>query len=619
MTVDTSLNITGLDFQTIRSNLRNYIASKPEFSDYDFDDAAIGTLLDLLAYNTYYMGYYANMAANEGFLDTAQLYESVVSHAKLLGYLPTSAVGPTANVKIIYSAPIANSTVAAITISKNTQFKSTVNGVSYTFVTPKSYTITANSSNIFSGYVDLVEGLPLTHLYLYSPANTSFVLPNQLIDSRSVGVTVTTSGNTQNYSQATNLLSANSSSQIFFLEGDRGGKYKVAFGDGVIGKAPAAGSVVSVSYRVCNSTRANGARNFTAVGTVGGYSTFTLSTLSSAAGGAGPESIESIRYNAPRNYETQNRAVTTNDYRSIVLRNNPDLKSVSVWGGEENDPPIYGKVYISVVPNTGTLISSDRKSRIITDLRQYNIQSIGAEIVDPTYLYIIPTVGVRYDPLATTKSASEIAAAVATKIISYESTELDRFDGRFRYSQFLKNIDLSDTSITTSSAVIRAAKRFVASTSNKTSYVIRFNAAIYHPYDGNAYAVSSSAFTYGGLTSYFDDDGYGNLRIYHLDSTGARAYAETNIGTVDYTRGIIQISAFLPSATALNNSEIQIIVSVNDQNVEPIRNQVLLISGSTITVYNDNTGALEYAQSTVGTLGNTTTLLQSLTSSIASY
>ena len=618
MAVDTSLNVTGLDFETIRANLRNYIAGRPEFSDYDFEDSALGTLLDLLAYNTYYMGYYANMAANEGFLDTAQLYESVVSHAKTLGYLPYSNQGPTANVRISYSSPVANSTLRAITINKNTKFKSTVNGVVYSFVTPKAYIVSANSTNGFRSSIDLVEGTLLVHRYLYTSANTAFVIPNNNADTRSFDVTVTTSGNTQTYLQASDLLISNSISQIYFIEPDRGGKYKISFADDVVGKKPAFNSTVSVTYRVSIGSRANGARSFTAIGAVGGYSTFTLSTIDIASGGAGREDIESIRSNAPRSYEAQNRAVTINDYTSIILKNNTDLKAVSAWGGEDNSPPVYGKMYISVIPNAGTLISTDRKNRIKEDIRRYNIQSIGVEIVDPTYLYIVPEITVRYDPLATTLTAQDIATAVATSIVAYEQTALDRFGGKFRFSQFLRSVDLSDTSITTSSAIIRGQKRFVASTVSANKYVINFNSSIHHPHDGHAYAVSSSAFTLNDLTAYFDDDGYGNIRAYSLIGN-ERSYINSSIGTVDYALGIVTINSFFPTATENANSEINITVSLDDPNVSSIRNQIILLSDATISVLNDNTGRREVLQSSVATLGESTTLLQTSTSSSAAY
>lgn len=618
MASDTSLNVTGLDFTTIRANLRTYISGKAVFADYDFDDSALGTLLDLLAYNTYYMGYYANMASNEAFIDTAQLYESVVSHAKSLGYLPYSNHGPTANVQITYSLPVANATLRSFIISKNTKFRASVNGVVYSFVTPRSYSVSSNSSNGFRQYIDLVEGTPLIHRYLYTSANTSFVVPNDKADTRSFEVTVTTSGNTQSYLQATDLLASNSSSQVFFIEPDRAGKYKISFGDGYTAKKPDYNSTVALSYRVSNGSRANGARTFTAVSTVGGYSTFTLSTISAASDGAVAESIDSVRKNAPLLYETQNRAVTTSDYQKLLLQQNTDLFAVNVWGGEDNIPPVFGKVYISVIPKSGTLISQDRKRRIKNSIRTYNIQSIGVEIVDPTYLYIVPEVSVRYDPITTTKSASDIASVVAAQIISYEQSTLDRFESKFRFSQFLRKIDDGDKSIVSSSAIIRTQKRFVASTTSKNTYVLNFNSSIYHQYEGIAYVISSSGFTYKGEDAYFDDDGYGNLRIYYLVGK-ERSYLSDTIGTVDYAKGVVTINSFLPSAVDNSDSEIYVTAAMNNPNISAIRNQIILISGTSINIFNDNTNFREYNTSSVGTLGGSTTLLQTSTSSFTTY
>jgi hypothetical protein len=294
MAANTTLSVTGLDFDTIRANLVDFLRSRPDFIDFNFEDSAIGTLLDLLAYNTYYIGFYANMATNEGFLDTAQLYESVASRAKALGYRPQSAAGAQANVLVRFTSAVANATFRSLTIAKNTQFTSVVNGVTYTFVTPKSYTVTANSSNRFQGYIDIVEGDPLTQRYLFTAANTSFILPNSNTDVSSIAVTVTSSGNTQTYVEATDLTNANSSARLFFVEADRNKLYKVGFGDGVLGQKPPINSTVTVSYRVCSAERANGANNFTAVSTVGGQSAFTLRVISRAEGGSAAESIESI-------------------------------------------------------------------------------------------------------------------------------------------------------------------------------------------------------------------------------------------------------------------------------------------------------------------------------------
>jgi hypothetical protein len=603
MAANSAITVTGLDFDTIRLNLRNFIAGKPDFSDFDFEDSAIGTLIDLLAYNTYYNAFYANMAANEGFLDTAQIYDNVVSRAKMLGYLPTSSRGPTANVRVSFTTP-ANSTFRTINIAKNTQFSATVNGVSYTFVTPQSYPITANSSNRFNGFIQITEGVPLTHRFLFSAANTAFVLPNANTDTSSITVSVTTSGNTLTYAQASDLRTVNSTSRVFFIEPDRNKLYKISFGDNVLGKKPAFNSTVAVSYRVTNGTRANGANNFTAVSTVGGQSSFTLTTVERATGGAEIESIESIRFNAPRLYETQNRAVTREDYKRIILRDNPDLSAVNVWGGEENDPPIFGKVYACVKPKLGTLVSTNRKERIKQSIKPYNVQSIDLEIVDPTYLYVVPTLVVRYDPLLTTLQPSEIAVRIANKVIAYESTNLNRFEGKFRYSRFLDSIDSSEDSIVSSTAKIEAQKKFLPSITQSNTYRISFNRMIYHPSDGYQTATSSTSFILNGFTSFLDDDGNGNVRAYYV-SQGTRTYIK-NVGTIDYKTGLITLNAFQP--TSVTTDEIDVRVELDDYNVTPIRNQILLIAGAKITLINDNTGSIDARLDSVSTVGNSATL-----------
>lgn len=603
MAANSAITVTGLDFDTIRLNLRNFIAGRPDFTDFDFEDSAIGTLLDLLAYNTYYNAFYANMAANESFLDTAQIYENVVSRAKMLGYIPTSARGATANVLINFTT-IANSTFRTINIAKNTRFRATVNGVSYTFVTPQSYPIYANSSNRFRGYIQITEGTPLTHRYLFSAANTSFVLPNANTDTSSISVTVTTSGNTQAYSLASDLKTVNSTSRVFFIEPDRNKLYKISFGDGVLGKKPVFNSTVAVSYRATNGTRANGANNFTAIGTVGGQSSFTLSTVERANGGAEIESAESIKFNAPRLYETQNRAVTREDYKRIILRDNPDLSAVNVWGGEENDPPIFGKVYACVKPSVGTLVSTNRKERIKLGMKTYNVQSIDLEIVDPTYLYVVPTMVVRYDPLLTTLQPSEIAVRIANQVIAYESSNLNRFDGKFRYSRFLDLIDSAESSIVSSTAKIEAQKKFLPSITQSNTYRISFNRMIYHPSNGYQTATSSTSFTLNGFTSFFDDDGNGNVRAYYV-SQGTRTYIK-NVGTIDYVTGLITLNAFQPSAVP--TGEIDIRVELDDYNISPVRNQILLIAGAKITLINDNTGAIDARLDSVSTVGNSATL-----------
>jgi len=620
MATNTDLVVTGLDFDTIRANLRNYISSKPEFTDYDFADSALGTLLDLLAYNTYYNAFYTNMATNEGFLDTAQLYDSVVSHAKTLGYRPTSARSSSANVQLIFTSSTANSTFRSIRVPKNTRFTTTVNGAVYIFVAPQTYTITANTQGGFASHITISEGAPLTHRFLFNrTSNTSFVLPNKNVDTTSITVSVTTNGNVQTYIPANDVMTTNSSSQVFFVEAEREEKFKVVFGDGILAKQPQTSSIVTISYRVCNGSIPNGANTFTLVdSTIQGQTNITVVPVGRASGGAEIESIESVRYNAPRLYETQNRSVTADDYKRILLRDNPDIEAISVWGGEENDPPIYGKVFVSAKPKNSTVFSQNRKQEIVNNIRKYNVQSIDVEVTDPAYLYIVPEVTVRYDPNATTLTPGELADNIANRIISYESEFLSKFDKSFRYSRFLDWIDSTDESIKTTNANIRMRKFFTPSLSGVNSYTINFNNAIQklgpaelisgvsrHPGYGS---VTSTSFTYAEQESFFDDNGFGSLRVYYRSGAAVlgRIYTAFNAGTIDYTSGTMQINSFLPSA--FSGSGISLFASPVSPNITPVRNQILLLSQTRVDLVDDNTNQTLAVSSNIDTIGQTATI-----------
>jgi hypothetical protein len=337
-------------------------------------------------------------------------------------------------------------------------------------------------------------------------------------------------------------------------------------------------------------------------------------------GGAEVESIESVRRNAPLAYETQNRAVINSDYERIVLRDNPDILAISTWGGEDNYPPIYGKVFVCAKPKIGNLFSNHRKDTIRINLKKYNVQSIDIVMVDPTYVYIIPNVNVRVDFRQTTLTPGEIAARVATKITAYEKTNLNLFGKRFRYSKFLETIDLSDDSIMTSDATIQTKKMFIPSLSVSSTYTLRFN----HPIQGlggyidnipeniSIGTVTSSAFKYQGYENcYFDDNGYGTLQIYYpnrIDNSAeilSRNYLSYNAGTVDYENGIITINSFLPQS--YDGNAISIVVAPTSTNIVPIRNQILLMAQSKIQVVDDLSGIVVAYVSSVETIGQTQT------------
>lgn len=617
---NTQLILSSLSFSGIRQNLRDFIASKAEFSDYDFNDSALGTLLDLMAYNTYYNSYYVNQASIESFLDSAQIYDNVVSRAKLIGYTPTSERGATANVRIQFTTAVATPEKPTLTISKNTKFTSSINGVSYIFVTPKSYTIAANSINRFEADIDLVEGIPLTHRFVYTTANTQFVLPNSKVDTRSISVEVNSSGDTAVYTPVDDILTVNSSSQIFYLDADREDKYKISFGDDVLGKRPPLNSLVSISYRVCNGTLGNGANTFTPSGSVAGETNFLLACNQRATAGADRETVASIKFRAPKAYETQNRAVVAEDYRRIILRDNADIQSVSVWGGEENDPPIYGKVYAALKPFTGTLISSPRKEEITRGIRKYSLFPL--EILDPTYLYIVPTISVTYDSRLTTRTATQIADLIAQRVIQFETTQFNQFGSTFRYSKFLQHLDSSEASIVGTTAVINLSKRFRPSTTTKGTYSFQYSTPLEFLGQTSALSlvrggsnrhpgwgfVTSTPFIYQGYTSFLEDNGFGTLRIYYPDTTSGRLgriYTNYSAGTVDYDTGQLILESFLP--TSITGAEMKINVKPRVPDVTPAKNQLLLFADTTISVTEVSTKGVVARLNTVATNGQTAT------------
>jgi len=621
---ENNLNVSGVNFDEIKNNLRNFIAAKPEFADYDFADSALNTLLDLLAYNTYYNAFYANMAVNESFIDTAQFYDNVASRAKALGYTINSARGATANVKIIFAGSTANATFRSIVVPKNTRFNTLVNGVSYGFVTPQTYTIPANTTNGFAAHINIVEGTPLTHNYYFDrTANTAFVLPNVGVDTTSISVSVTTSGNTQVYQRADNILTVNSSSQVYYVDADRDQKYKVYFGDGILGKLPATGSNIAIEYRVCNGSTTNGANTYDIVdSTISNQVGIVIVPVGRANGGSAIESIESVRFNSVRHYATQNRSVTADDYERLVLRDNPDVSALTVWGGEENDPPIYGKVFMALKPKVGRFFSENRKRKIVEQIKKYNIRTIDVETTDPTYLYILPEITVRYNPNDTTRTPGELAAAVANRVVSFESEYLSTFSKSFRFSRFLEYLDSTDRAISGTNAIIRLRKTFFPNLTGVNTYTINFDNAIQrlgskelvsgvprHPGFGS---VTSSTFTYAGYGSYFDDSGFGTIRIYYPSTTGRlnRVYTNYTAGSIDYDTGTVTINNFVPSAIpGGNGSEISIIAAPLSPNVTPIRNQILLMSQSEVNVVDDTTGKTVAVSRNVDTFGQTATII----------
>jgi len=613
MAANSTISVTELDFDDIKSSLKTYLGQQPEFLDYNFEGSAISLLVDLLAYNTYQNAFYTSMVGNEMFLDSAQLRDSVVSRAKMLGYTPRSARGANTQFSITVTP---NDSPDSVTIAKNTEWSATVDGETLKFVTPQTFILTSDSG--YSGNITVVEGQPLTHRFTISNIDSDkFILENENIDTTSITVDIEESvsdSTSVRYNLANDITTVQANSAVFFLQETTDQYYEIYFGDDVIGKKPSNGNVVVVNYRVCSGTVGNDISSFSDPSTVGGYSNFSKTVSSSSSGGAYAESITSIKFNAPKNYETQNRAVLANDYKRIILRDNGDIESVNIWGGEENTPPIYGKVYVAAKPTNGTTISSTRKDQIKTQLKKYNILSIDIEFVDAGYLYIVPTVIARYDSTLTTLSAGAIRTKIANSITSFETNNLGTFEkNKFRYSRFIRSIDDSDTSVVDNNTSIKMERRFNPNRSVASTYNISFSNGIEEPISAGhithagGHSITSSAFTYLNQRSFLDDDGEGIIRIYYISGTNTVVYTNENAGTVNYNTGLVTLNAFAP--TAYEGSYLSIFAKPKENDIIAVRNQILLISGATVRVIDDATSLVAATTITATTTGVTTTVI----------
>jgi hypothetical protein len=591
MAANNALIVTDINFDTIKANLQAYLSSQSEFQDYDFESSGMQTIIQLLAYNTYYNSIYTNFASNESFLDTALIRNNVVSRAKMLGFTPTSARGAKATLNVTVNP--AGSPLSVV-VPANTQFTSTVDGVSYVFQSINSTTFERSDSGTYTNSMVIREGDPVQESYTVSSVNpVRYILNNENCDTTSLRVRVQESvSNTAVtvFTLADDISTVKGTSAVYFLQENNDGAYEVLFGDGILGKKLSDGNIVKLNYNVCNGPTLNGARTFSGPATLAGNSSYTITTTSRASGGANPQSIDSIKFNAPRNYSAQNRAVTANDYKSILLNNAPDLQTISVWGGERNSPPVYGKVYISAKPIGDTLLTQTRKDELVQLLDDRNVVTIEPVFVDAEYLYVVPTVEVRYNPNTTSKTADTLLNQVNSVMASFNTNELGVFNSNFYLSEFIKKVDAIDDSVVNVSVTEQMQRRFIPNTTITQAYTVNFNNPIYNPHAGHKYAISSSSFTYQGFTCYFDDDGSGTLRIYRIAS-GKRVYLTENAGTVEYAYGSVKMNNLL--ITAYSGDGIKINAVPRDQVINSVRNQICQLADATVTIINNNTDARE--------------------------
>ena len=547
------LQVTELDFDTIKTNLKSFLKQQTEFQDYDFEGSGLNVLMNLLAYNTHYNAYYLNMVANESFLDTALLRDSVVSHAKTLGYTPYSKTAATAIIDMTINS--GSATVDTLTIPKGYIFNSNIiDKRSYSFVVLNETSVTKSGTQYVFENLSIKEGQLINYNFTYDESSNPkalFTLPDEGIDTNTITLTVRPSASNtqiQVYNKVTDILDTDATSQVFFLQETKGGKFQIYFGNDKIGKKLADGSVLSVNYLVTNGSVANKIDGFSMTAAIGGFSTSTISVVSIASGGSDRETVDEIKAASPVQFATQNRLVTKVDYESYIKKSYPSIDSLSVWGGEDELPPIYGKILISLKPKENYFITEIEKTRIINEIiKPKAIVSVSAEIRDPEYLYLILNSSVKYDEKKTTLNENSLRTLIRNAIIAYKNTSLNKFNSIFALSKLQDEIDrVSQNSIIGSETIVRLQKRFQPEIGSTSNYTINFGVPLHRGTITNR--LTSSEF------ATFDNTGVSRTAIIEeipQSSTGISSIEISNAGYNYETTPTITITGDGVGATAV--------------------------------------------------------------------
>ena len=600
---DKRLEVTEFDFDEVKENLKIFLRAQNEFTDYDFEGSGMNILLDVLAYNTHYLGFNANMLANEMFLDSASLRSSIVSHSKTLGYVPTSARAAKATVDVTL-----NTNETTITMPAGTVFNTTVDGISYKFSTITDVTKSNTGGGIPFLNTDIYEGTFITTRYTVNTSDIDqrFLLTDNRADTSTLTVKVQTSSTdttSTTYTEATDITQVTASSAVYFLQEVEAGLYEIYFGDGVIGQALSDDNIVILTYIVSNKSAANGAALFTNAAVIGGVSDIAVATVAAASAGSEPETLQSIKYNAPLSYASQGRCVTAEDYKVYAKRFFPNTQSVQVFGGESGSfdtslgavsTPEYGKVFISIKSTTGNDLTATEKSTLVSNLAPFTVASITPVIVDPQTTRLILNVSFKFDSSKTTETQSALIAKVSGDLQSYNTSTLTKFESAFRHSKITGIIDDADPAITSNITTVTLSHNLAPTLNSATNYTIQLNNAFYNPHSGhNASSggvLASTGFKVSGDASnvqFFDDDGAGNIRRYYL-TAGVRQYQDSTAGTINYTTGEIKINSVnitsIDSVDGAASTIIRLTVIPDSTDIIPVRNQILEIDFVNTTI-----------------------------------
>jgi hypothetical protein len=596
---------TNLDFDQIRAQIKDYLRANSNFTDFDFEGSNFSVLIDTLAYNTYITAFNSNMIVNESFLDSATLRENVVSLARNIGYVPRSRSAAKANVSFSVTT---SSDTPTLTLEAGLVCVGQTNETSYIFSIPEDITTTVNSGTASFTGIDVYQGTYLKNVFVVDGSlDQRFILNNSFIDTSTIVVKVkglSDSGEGREYSRSDNILNIDSTSEIYLLQEVQDEKYEILFGDGYFGKKLENGAVVTVSYIITDGKDGNGASSFAFSGrvldslnnVVVPTNTVTITTVSNASNGGDIESIDSIKYFAPRIYSSQYRAVTARDYEAIIQSIYPNTESVAVVGGEELDPPQYGNVIISIKPKNGDYVSDFDKQTILSKLKNYSLSGINQQIIDLKVLYVEIDSAVYYNP-SQVSNVNGLKSSVTSVLNTFATSNINKFGGRFKYSKLCQTIDNVDNAITSNITRVIIRRNLKALINQSAQYELCFGNAFHYNKEG--FNIKSTGFTLAGRTGtfYFTDvpnatGGMGVLSIVKESTTGGAYIVEVkSAGTVNYTTGeiilntlnitstveannIIEIQAYPESNDVIGLKDLYLSFSVGDSKINMIKDTI---------------------------------------------
>jgi hypothetical protein len=564
-------DFTNLDFDQIRTSIKDYLRSNSTFTDFDFEGSNFSILIDVLAYNTYLTAYNTNMVANEAFLDSATLRENVVSLARNIGFVPLSRRAAKANISFIVNN--INTSVKTVTLKAGIVCTGSLDNTSYIFSIPEDITVGVENSEAIFSEIDIYEGTYLTKTFTVntSQPNQKYILPNPYIDTSTIRINVKNTAQdttTEQYNYIDNIVGINSESQIFLIQEISDEKYEIFFGDGIFGKKLNNNNQINASYITTNGSAGNGASNFSFSGTIRDNNDAILNatigpviTNTVSQNGDNIQSLESVRYYSPRLYASQYRAVTAGDYEALIPSIYPNIESVTAYGGEELTPPEYGKVFIAAKPKNSDYLSESTKESILNSLRQYSVAGIKPEFVNINVLYVELDSTVYYNSNFV-GSVSDLRTQVTNSLNAYSnSTDLNKFGGRFKYSKALRIIDATNTSITSNITKVRIRRNVGTLINSPTNYLVCFENRFYVGKEG--YNIRSTGFNIQNNPNVLyisdkpnDDMQTGKLFLFYLTGTVVNEVSE--IGTVNYVTGILNIDNINVSSTLRPNNIIEI-------------------------------------------------------------